>query len=1108
MITHWFHTAAAIVVLATTLSAQQGLDDARRLLSQGRVDEALLVADAILQRTPKDRAALLLAAEGNLQLVTSTRSGTQFFLVDAKTNLEHALDIERRDPAAWLKLADVQLKLSEFDDGVRSAKRAIKLLEEQRAPAGRIAEAYMALADNQMQLFVEARRAERSTEDGEITPSTDRKAQAVLLSCNQALEYGAGTRARRLSAQVFQWLDRASQAISVLEAGIKESPAEASLHEELQNLYLALGHRLELVGSYKQMAKVVREPLVGWFLGRAQVAYADGLRTKGNYNEARQGYAEAEESFAIYKGHRPAHAEQTAHWQAICRLSEARCAYELDELAEAEARYIAAYDASPDVASYGNDGYPKIYDSMGGNYLGGLYMVGERIAHAGTIEAMRSALAFYERIIERHPNGFGTAYNNAAFTARDLGTLIAREHAHAPVDGNVDVSSMTEGQRAAWDEARSLWDKSYRYYEQAVTLSPEDERIANDCGLMLVYHLHRDYDRARQLFEKAIEIAQPKLDDLAEDATKKERDDASEAVGDPWYNIGILLMRQGRTQEALPFFDKAVEYYPYQRREAARLAAKIRNGGQDPLQDKKKRFAPIRKKVEAKAAEKDFNGALYLLDKAKEFRDLPEHKYLRGIYNLRFAEQEVANNGSGSLISALFIDAVNELRGAVQADGESVPARLGLTQALAATADHAGAFEEAGSLLDHLRSRGSADPQMIQQAHNLRAIAGTRAFVAAKQAGEPIASSVPSGARTSFKELEKLDALGATERRNWASLEQWAGANDQAFQVMLRGMGDLGDPQQLHEVAAKIGMVDKVVAALAPRKDGLGVWWRGRARYDVGVAQLGDKKVDNAIATFDTARRDFFAAAKLVPGYEASSKTWAAYCIGARGVAQASVKRDAAAAESLLTALAEDATTFEANLAGWTVDYALKVIGDRWYRSGRTESLGKAVEMTRRAAELVPGSGDVQNNLGLFARDYGNRLERAGTDAAKYYELSYKAYTAAQQLNPDDVRLRNDRALILVYHLHREYDVAEELLRVGIERGIAQRKENPDDQSLEEAVGDCYENLALLYIDQSKLAEAEKAARKSLEFHPGQNRGGARRHLQRIARLRKSGGQD
>ncbi|MEO6595918.1 MAG: hypothetical protein ABIP94_14290, partial [Planctomycetota bacterium] len=146
---------------------------------------------------------------------------------------------------------------------------------------------------------------------------------------------------------------------------------------------------------------------------------------------------------------------------------------------------------------------------------------------------------------------------------------------------------------------------------------------------------------------------------------------------------------------------------------------------------------------------------------------------------------------------------------------------------------------------------------------------------------------------------------------------------------------------------------------------------------------------------------------------------------------------------------------------------------------------------------------------GLFARDHGKALEDAGKkqEATAMYEQSYKAYRRAQQLDPQNVRLRNDCALIAIYHLERDWDLAKQLLDSAIADGEKMRRDNPpaeanEREQLDEAIGDCYENLALWNLKYKKDGAAAKAAAEaSQKYFPGARRPGARRHLQAAERL-------
>jgi hypothetical protein len=108
-----------------------------------------------------------------------------------------------------------------------------------------------------------------------------------------------------------------------------------------------------------------------------------------------------------------------------------------------------------------------------------------------------------------------------------------------------------------------------------------------------------------------------------------------------------------------------------------------------------------------------------------------------------------------------------------------------------------------------------------------------------------------------------------------------------------------------------------------------------------------------------------------------------------------------------------------------------------------------------------------------------------------------------------NVRLRNDCALIAIYHLERDWELSKQLLDSAIEDGQRQLRDDPPDeedkrQQLEEAVGDCYENLALWHLKHGEDAAAAKAAaQQSMRHYPGERRPGARRHLQAAEKLQR-----
>jgi len=51
------------------------------------------------------------------------------------------------------------------------------------------------------------------------------------------------------------------------------------------------------------------------------------------------------------------------------------------------------------------------------------------------------------------------------------------------------------------------YEESWRAYEQALALRPDDANLLNDGAVLLHYYLHRDYDKAQAMYEKSIEIS-------------------------------------------------------------------------------------------------------------------------------------------------------------------------------------------------------------------------------------------------------------------------------------------------------------------------------------------------------------------------------------------------------------------------------------------------------------------------------------------------------------------------------------------------------------------------------------------------------------------------
>lgn len=1070
---------------------------AKQLVAAGNFDEALLVTDSILAKAPNDHAARLLAADANMALAQAGRGNVQAFLLDAVHNFEVAAKSKPTDAATRLRLADAYLKTSSFDKGRNAALEAARILRDQRADAAAIGAALIAAADNEMQKFVDLRTPEIAR-DEPPSEAAVKQAQAVLAHLTIAKQGLRGKAAVR-TARVYQWLGQHEPALAELERGIQADPTEPEVHIAYQDFMLSSGKRGDCVAAYKRiLADAGDNPTILFYLGRAQYSVADGLRSRGQWSEADADYQEAHASFQRYRTLRPTHKNTASHWQAMCKLSRARMALDAGEHDQAKQLYYAAYATDPRVLAKDASGTVAIVDTFGGTYAGGLFMVGTALAEGSSQDSLRQALAFFEEVIAKHHDAIPQFYNNAGLAARDLG-----------------ASVVASDEKQAMD----LWERSYRYYSKAVELVPDDPRIVNDCGLMLVYHLKREYDRAKTLFDRAIQLGEAQIAELPVDASEEQRHFLEEAVGDAYQNLAVMARQQGKSfADYKDVLEKAVLFYPYQRRTAAQL---LRTQGtraeglpgqtapsltpeqrrqREAQRDAADAFKTAAADASTALAEGDFDAALLALDTHARTLDgyAPFHTMV-GRCSLLYANQARANGGPASQIDGLYADATTHLTRARELDGESSETRYWLVKALNDSGKFAPAAQEAASLLSHIRSVGHADGVDLLEVHRARADAAARAYIDGKQAERDDADTLRA-ARESLRYLSENDQLDGGALKTWIGLEQWAGAPAQALEVAVKAIrSETTTPEVLDQgvtLAAQLGQSDKVVAALAGSADATKQWYLGKAWFQ-RAQELWATDKPAALRAIDASGVAFAAAKSANPDYADSSDQWLALALGSKGVMLLGDGETEQAQAVLLQSLRLRPDCATSDLGGGSsTKRAVLVLGSKYQRD-----LAKLEGLMRAATEAVADDVDFANNHGLAARDYGNALERAGDakQAHAMYEASYESYKRASAADPTNVRLRNDCALMLIYHLHRDLDEAVATLESARDDGLRQIQNNPpstpqERQDLEEAVGDCVENLGYYYEVHAKdPAKAIAAYKKSLAFYPGDQRAATRR---------------
>ena len=1096
------------------------LEKSRDFLKNGDPDSALLITDELLNDHPNLREARLLAAEANLALVQKGRGAiTESFLQDATRHYKLALRLDGNDPGSWMNLSGAYYQMSQFENGRDAAREAV-LLWRNSGETDELGKALLRAADNEMQIFVAARREELAGENKDLQEGTARKAQAVLTSLEAAKLHAPGPAFLKASL-VYRWLNRTIDELDQLERGIHVAPDDFALHNRLRDLRVQRDEHAQYVATYRAWLRDDGpNTTVLYSLGIAESALGDKHRKAGNRDGAQRAYLSSIKSFEKCLEARPEWKDNCNHWLAIEHVAIARMNQEAGEYGIAKEHLKRAFRRTPRVLETDTNGVPVILDGFQKGYIGTLAALGDALQSGGEASALRESLDLWEEFIELHgAKRLVWIYNNAALSARDLGTAIERRGQRG---------TDAEREKTAKD-AMALYERSYELYSIAAELAPHDARIVNDTGLMLIYHLHRDYDHAMSLFDQAIEAGKQQMATFDETTAKEDRQLLEEAIGDAYQNKGKLFRDQGKPLKAYEgLLKEAIKYYPYNARNSARWlrvdqrkdSQKNQNNQNNTIDTTKKPapdpraqpFASVAEAAKRKAAENDFDGALLIFDQvAQKMSGYPPFHYYTGLYSLRYAEQAIARGGSQGQIEGLFADARNNLQRAVELDREPIEPRLHLAEANYASGEFVNAAKIAQSLFLHITSRGGTTDELLAATHKVRAEAATKIYIQKRQAKKDDPAELQA-ARNAFRNLEKMGKLDVALRTKWAGLEHWAGDKPAALAVFSRAAAKTPNDTTLLnawlKTANQTQQSPKVLALLSKRDDAIGLWYVGMAHYYSSFEPPARDKPEDAIAACTKAIASFEASAKKNQQYKANCDQMIATCQGMSGFIALDAKQYDAAEKHFLAAAKTDPARLTAQISGTrSVKQGIEWVVYHHYQEAK--DLPAAIATLEKACKVIPDDAGLANNLGLFARDHGVDLERDGKTvrALAFYETSCKAYKKAVRLEPESIRQRNDLVVMLLYHLKRELPYAKKTLEQCIVDGEKKLAEDPpgEDQTLKdfrETVGDCYQNLGyyLMTFDPKDLQAARKNLQKSLTFHPFRQRRSARllRQLDRM----------
>ena len=531
--------------------------------------------------------------------------------------------------------------------------------------------------------------------------------------------------------------------------------------------------------------------------------------------------------------------------------------------------------------------------------------------------------------------------------------------------------------------------------------------------------------------------------------------------------------------------------------------------------------------------------ALVLLDEAQAAA--PEDArvwYTRGV-------AAFAAGGLGQSAMDFYVDAQGAFERAAEL-GYGADAYLGASRAARMSLETERALE-----LARAGEEAAADPAALEQPlvrTLVEALFGV--YVQRRQAQED-ASALFLELEDRLSAATVADASDAWAWTQLANLYQWEGQSEPAFEAARRVLDLSPEDSTAHERAAGfaratggreavLGMYAEFDAA--HEGNALSAWYQASELFGQAVSDLQASRP--SIDGFQAARAQYQRCRELEPTYEATARGYEVMCQNGVGWALYGERDLEGALEAFLATEDVIEGGMEWQLEGQlsSAVIGLQFVADQYVQRGEGEfdltGKAEAAEIFDLLREYKPDDPDFANNAGFFHRDTcvilelmartadrharGEKLVRkdpAGDIESATFEIvqfeiteeeraealsdaeelrtaaqdhaakSEAAYVAAAALAPEDVRVQNDAAVVMVYHTRRDVPATRALLERAIEMGERQVQDpelSPEDlDSLLEAWGDAYQNLGLLELTMADDPQAARVAfEKAFEIGP------------------------
>ena len=280
---------------------------------------------------------------------------------------------------------------------------------------------------------------------------------------------------------------------------------------------------------------------------------------------------EAEDWFVSTRALDPAYSQECRGFEVVARNAAGWCHYNSGDLSASRTAFLSMEDVFEGGLAW----------SLPGRLPDGLIGLGFVVAKltedpnsVSALEQMVHAAAITDFLHAYVPDD-GNHANNAGFVNRDTAVLFQRKslalRREAELSEDPVERASREGEaRRQLVRAQELMQRSWSAYQLAAELLPDDVRVVNDAGLVMVYYLRDDPQEAERLLLRAVELGAAQLPESV--LEEQELYDLNEAWGDAHQNLAVLeLTIRGHPTQAKEWLIKALAIGPASREQVRPL---------------------------------------------------------------------------------------------------------------------------------------------------------------------------------------------------------------------------------------------------------------------------------------------------------------------------------------------------------------------------------------------------------------------------------------------------------------------------------------------------------------------------------------------------------